>query len=395
MSRCHVAVVGCGPYGLAAAAHLANIPGLETQVFGEPMSFWKDSMPSGMYLRSAPSASDIADPQGRFTLSAFTKLPFEGHPIALETFVQYGECFQRELVPELDRRRLVKLEQYASGFRLSFDRDDPVIAERVILATGIAPFAYRPPQFRGISPEKALHTCRLSRPADFCGKRVAVIGGGQSALESAALLHESGAHVEIIMRRSNIHWLGWKERLQSLGSFGRVLYSPADVGPAGISRLVAAPDWFARLPRRMQDRIRQTCLRPAAARWLMQRLQPVPVTTRRSVLYAVPRAQSVRLTLDDYSTRMVDHVVLGTGYRINISQLRYFSSSIAARLMTVQGFPVLTRYFESSIPGLHFIGAPAAWSFGPLLYFVSGTRYCAAMLASLAKEDPRAGQQAA
>ena len=30
---------------------------------------------------------------------------------------------------------------------------------------------------------------------------------------------------------------------------------------------------------------------------------------------------------------------------------------------------------ESSVPGLHFIGAPAAWSFGPIMRFVSGGWY--------------------
>jgi len=41
----------------------------------------------------------------------------------------------------------------------------------------------------------------------------------------------------------------------------------------------------------------------------------------------------------------------------------------------VDGFPVLNRGLESSIPGLHFLGKPAAWSFGPLLGFVSGAEF--------------------
>lgn len=30
---------------------------------------------------------------------------------------------------------------------------------------------------------------------------------------------------------------------------------------------------------------------------------------------------------------------------------------------------------ESSVPGLHFLGAPAAWSFGPIMRFASGGWY--------------------
>jgi FAD-dependent urate hydroxylase len=46
----------------------------------------------------------------------------------------------------------------------------------------------------------------------FIGQRVVVIGGGQSALESAALLHEIGAEVEVIARQPQVHWLDQKMR---------------------------------------------------------------------------------------------------------------------------------------------------------------------------------------
>ena len=45
------------------------------------------------------------------------------------------------------------------------------------------------------------------------------------------------------------------------------------------------------------------------------------------------------------------------------------------------GYPVLTNGMESSIPGLHFLGAPAAYTFGPLMRFVSGSHYAATHLA--------------
>src|SRR5213079_230240 len=52
MSACDVAIVGAGPYGLSAAAHLRAANGLDVRVFGEPMSFWERHMPKGMLLRS-------------------------------------------------------------------------------------------------------------------------------------------------------------------------------------------------------------------------------------------------------------------------------------------------------------------------------------------------------
>ena len=78
--------------------------------------------------------------------------------------------------------------------------------------------------------------------------------------------------------------------------------------------------------------------------------------------------------LDDSTTRSIDHVLLGTGYRIDITRHSFLSPGLSS-LQCVNGYPQLAAGFESSVPGLHFLGAPAAWSFGPLMRFVAGTRY--------------------
>ncbi len=70
MTRCDVTIVGAGPYGLSAAAHLRAIKGLEVRVFGEPMCFWARNMPDGMLLRSNWTATQIADPHRALTLEA-------------------------------------------------------------------------------------------------------------------------------------------------------------------------------------------------------------------------------------------------------------------------------------------------------------------------------------
>ncbi len=89
---CDVAIVGAGPYGLAAAAHLRRLTGLSVSIFGEPMRFWRTAMPAGMLLRSAWSASHIADPHASLTLNAY-KVSSGNHladPISLERFIDYG-----------------------------------------------------------------------------------------------------------------------------------------------------------------------------------------------------------------------------------------------------------------------------------------------------------------
>ena len=204
-----------------------------------------------------------------------------------------------------------------------------------------------------------------------------VVGGGQSALESAALMHESGACVEVIARAPKLNWLRGGTIQRRLGRAKPLLYAQTDVGPAGLSRLVAVPDMFTRLPRRVQSPLAYRAIRPAGARWLVPRLADVPLTVGRSVLEARERDGGVRLRLDDGSERQADHVLLGTGYRVDVAGYDFLSPELVDGIRRVNGYPLLRWGLESSVPGLHFMGAPAAWSFGPIMRFISGSWYAA------------------
>lgn len=93
-------------------------------------------------------------------------------------------------------------------------------------------------------------------------------------------------------------------------------------------------------------------------------------------------ANEVQLFLDDGTERRVDHVLLGTGYRVDVSLYKFLSPAILAGIRKVEGSPALAKGFQSSVPGLHFVGAAAARSYGPLLYFVAGTEFASGHLAS-------------
>jgi len=103
----------------------------------------------------------------------------------------------------------------------------------------------------------------------------------------------------------------------------------------------------------------------------------VDITLGRKVVSAAPSSSRLRLKLSDETNRLVDHAILATGYRVDTSKYEFLSQEIQSRLQTFNGFPVLKQGLESSIAGLHFMGKPAAWSFGPLLGFVSGTEFAA------------------
>lgn len=161
-----------------------------------------------------------------------------------------------------------------------------------------------------------------------------------------------------------------------------MLYSKHDVGPAGISRLVAYPNLVSRLPLNLRDKIRTRAVRPAGSSWLPPRLTAVKITTGRAVEHADCIRDEVRLRLDDGTERRVDHVILGTGYQVDLSRYDFLPPTLIAQLKQLDGSPKLTAGFCSSIPGLHFIGATAARSFGPLLYFVAGTEFASRELSS-------------
>ena len=138
---------------------------------------------------------------------------------------------------------------------------------------------------------------------------------------------------------------------------------------------MSRPDLLRRLPRALQEKFRRRSVRPAGARWLVQRLQVVPIRLRHSVVNVATSGERVKVKLDDGSERNVDHVLLGTGYQVDISKYDFLAPELIQAIDRCNGYPRLKRGLETSVPGLHIIGAPAAWSFGPLMQFVSGTHY--------------------
>ncbi|MYV99342.1 SidA/IucD/PvdA family monooxygenase, partial [Streptomyces sp. SID3343] len=195
-----VAIVGAGPYGLSLAAHLRQL-GVIARVFGEPMETWRRHMPAGMILKSRPGASSIAAPRPGFTLAAFQRGRGETvstgeQPVPLATFVDYGHWFADRLVPEVEPERITGIEPAGTGtgFVLYRGEADELHVDAVVLATGLTAHRYVPPALAGLDRTLVSHPADHPDLAALAADRdVVVIGSGQSALESAALLHEGGA----------------------------------------------------------------------------------------------------------------------------------------------------------------------------------------------------------
>ena len=381
-ATCEAVVVGAGPYGLSVAAHL-NARGVNIRVFGECMSFWERNMPKGMCLRSPWEASQLSDPAKSLTLDAFqTAIGARlSRPVPLERFIAYGQWFQSRAVPNLEQQKVIDVTKDSEGFRVALENGEVVICRRVIIAGGIGPFAVRPPQFADLPRELASHSSEQRDLSRFRGKRVVVIGGGQSALESAALLHECQSDVEMVIRDGTVQWTWQRPWLHTFRPVGAILYAWPDVGPAFISHAVARPNLYRLLPRWLQDSWRVKAARPNGVGWLRPRLRDVTISTGLAVRSATACGNQVEIKLSDGTHERVDHVLMATGYRVDLKKYEYLSESLLSGLQTTEGFPVLGTGFESSVPGLHFLGAPAAWSYGPLMRFVAGADFAARAVA--------------
>ena len=194
-------------------------------------------MPAGMLLRSAWEASHIADPDERLSLDSYESVEAVrlSRPVPLEDFARYGRWYQREAVPEVDERMVERIERVPGGLRLSFSDGDRLRARRVIVATGLDTFARRPEEFRNLPAELVSHTSDHSDLGRFAGRRVAVIGSGQSAIESAALLAEGGAVVEVVARAPFVRWLAYGRGDRLPGLVRSLVYPPTDVGPPALN----------------------------------------------------------------------------------------------------------------------------------------------------------------
>jgi cation diffusion facilitator CzcD-associated flavoprotein CzcO len=378
------AVIGAGPYGLSVAAHL-KAAGVDTQVFGKPMEFW-EHMPPGMCLKSPWSASSLRDPAGAYSLNQYviTAAADQTEPIRLPFYQRYGHWFAQQAAPGVDPTYVQSIMRDGEGFRLLLADGRTTRAGRVIVAIGISGFAHIPEFAQSLSPDLYSHTQAQTDPDVFRGRRVAVIGSGQSGLEWAALLHEAGASVEVIAR-GPVHWIN-RRLYEHTGPAKRLFYPPTDVGPPGINWVVAFPRLTRRLPVKIRTAMHRRSIRPAGAKWLRDRVEgKVTITRLTSIRRVSALGSEARLELDDGTTRTVDYLLLGTGYRPDIERIAFLDPELRSKIRQRNGFPILNGSFESSEPGLHFAGGVAGYSFGPLCNFVAGagvaarqvTRYAA------------------
>ena len=207
------------------------------------------------------------------------------------------------------------------------------------------------------------------------------MGGGQSALESAALLHEIGADVDVLVRAPSVRWILGQSRRHTIPWLNRLLYAPAAVGPAGLSQLNQRPALYRFVPGPLHDPLDRRSIRSAGAAWLVPRLVDVEIREGVDIAEATRSGNGLELRLSNGTRQTVDHVLLGTGFRIDLAKYSFWSPALVNAITCVRGYPKLTQNFETSVPGLYVTGAPAAPTFGPLMRFVAGSGFAGRSIA--------------
>jgi len=379
-------IIGAGPYGLSVAAHLRH-RGIPFRIFGRPMDSWRTHMPKGMLLKSDGFASNLSDPDGKLTLGKFCQergIEYGNTviPVRLDTFTQYGLTFQERMVPELEQKMVIRIERSGEGYELELEDGERLAARSVVLAVGITHFEHVPESLAHLPAEFLSHSARHHEVDPFRGRSVIVVGGGASALDWAALLKDAGADVQLVARQGALKFHG-KPTRQKRSLWQRIQHPQTGLGPGWKSKFYAdAPAAFYHLPESLRLEIVRRALGPSGGWFVKDRiLNQVPHLLGQSVTQAEVRDGKVHLHLraQDGAERelVADHIIAATGYKVSIESLQFLSPAIRSKLKTLNETPILSSGYESSMPGLYFVGVAAANSFGPVMRFAFGADFAA------------------
>ena len=165
-----------------------------------------------------------------FTISNFPKKkPIFTYPAEMDPHgdLKVQSDIKEDLVEELRRQtaeidvrmgRAESVEGKIGRFRVRLAEGEPIACRRVIVAIG------RSGDFRRLNiPGEGLPKVynRLHDPQEFCGQKALVIGGGDSALETAAALARCGARVTLSYRKADFS-RAKSENVQAVRSLAEV-----------------------------------------------------------------------------------------------------------------------------------------------------------------------------
>jgi putative flavoprotein involved in K+ transport len=358
------------------------------------MEAWRNHMPEGMLLKSDGFASNLYDPQGEYPLSRYCSelgIAYDDKRIRvrLDTFINYGLAFARRFVPELTIALVKSLRREGNGFALRLDDGSLIMARRVVVAVGVERFKHIPEELARLGKQVS-HSYEHRDLSVFTGRRIAVVGAGASAIDIAGLMRDHNADVELICRADHLDF-GGPRRPDDPPLWENLRNPSSGIGPGWRSRLCTdAPLLFHMGPVPLRLLIVEKHLGPFADFVMKEKVEGrVPVRSSCEIADAALEGGRVRVTLrkrdGTTSEGSYDHVVAGTGYRVDINRLEFLDEALRSEIACVKNTPILSTRFQSSVRGLFFVGPVAANSFGPMLRFAYGAGFASRRVAGALK----------
>ena len=351
-------------------------------------------MPEGMTLKSEPFASNLWDPSRRFSLARFfgvKGLPYYpvAAPLSLALFLEYAEWFRQNTVGNTHEVKISQINRVAGGFALQLHDGRFFTSRRVILATGHMAFRQLPAELANIAEPLVMHSARIGAVNRYSGRDMVVVGAGQSALETAALLHEAGARVRLLVRRRALEW---NPPSKPRPLFARIREPDAGISSGwrslAISELPRLFRW--RYAPAKRHRFVAGSYGPSGAWWLRGRVEGrIEVLLNTTVDAAAEANGRLRLTTrsaGNSSETLTDHLIAATGFRPDIDRWDHLEPALRQSITReAGGIPALSSQFETSVPGLFIVGIASSPTFGPIMRFMYGAKHAAPILAARLK----------
>jgi Flavin-binding monooxygenase-like len=345
-----VAVLGAGSSGLAAMKGLRE-QGLGVEAFergSDVGGLWRYENDNGLSAAYASLRTNVSRSRMQYPSFAMRTSygDFPNHRGMAAYLGAYADAYGlRDSIRF--RTRVERLEPAAGGtWRVTLDDGSRRSYGAVVVATGLF-WSPRVPTYPGSFEGTVSHAHEYRAPEPYAGRRVLVVGAGQSAAEIAVEVSTVAERTLMSVRRG-VHVIPrW---------IGRRPYDAADVAPLN------------RMPWRLLNLIYGLRVRRAlGARpesWPLPAHRPLegipivssdllPAVRRGAVVVkpAIDRLSGSSVHFMDGSDERIDRIVYATGYRISFP---FMSSS----LLSANGrdLPLYRRIAPPELRGLYFAG---------------------------------------
>jgi thioredoxin reductase len=378
-SHTDLLIIGAGPFGLTSATY-AERSNMDYLIVGRPMSFWKDHMPTGMYLRSGSEWH--LDPDGIFTIEKYIESKGlssqEVHPLSLNFYLGYAKWFEEQFnfnIQETYVERLDQSQESQHPYKATLENGEIISANAVIVAIGFEYFKNIPPELSAILPDKCFsHSCDMVDFTELKGKNVLIIGGRQSAYEWAALVGEAGANtIHIVHRHDSPEFVDsdWQW-----------------VDPI-VDTMHEEPEWFHNLTVEEREEINGKFWSEGRLKlepWLWERIDKdhINIWENSNVAFCEEVSSGkFQVRLDTGENLRVHHIILATGYKVDIAKVPFLGKgNLISNLKVDDGYPLLGESLQTNLKNLYMTSMIATKQFGLFFAFTAAARASAKIIGS-------------